>query len=611
MYSYVIQIISTLFLFHVFSLNTKLLNAVIWFQIFLSNITNFDMSFPLSQRLKELSPFLVASPGSTVLDKKTRKKLVKQIFWLVGVNNLKEIKEVFERLQPEQCIKILNSTVQGCLPLYSAISFDRFEIASYLLEHSLVQGRRKMCEVWKNTRHPLIAAVIVNNLDLIKLILQNLYDINDNIFGHLSPLMIAIYLGNLMTVETLVAMGAEIDQPCIHGQTPLMISTSDNDICCFLSRWNVNINHQDEEGFTALHLAVTEGSKPCTNSLINAGADVKIRNNEGMNPLTWAAINLNIEEVIRLMEQSAYSVLDKIETLEIINACCIFSKKISLLGWKKALQMRTQNGLPKNCDILLYEILDFSQEFTTEMQLETIGYHPLRLAFQGILVIERILGRNNRVYIKVLLQTAVIAEQRKKFVKLQQLIDYIQDYCQDSSYVALNFLYFNNLFNEIAKYNDTAIFFEYGGFTVFKIIAQATINMWTFVKHNVYTNPFLIDRHYSELVDTFLYMTSAIRYFILFPPYLGQFEEEVKKVVREDVRLLIHQSLLHRAIKLMKTNRWSTVDLLRLLLESGADGNAKDYFQRTPIVYVSLNVPESFLNEVLTLFKEYGIELQG
>ena len=602
----IIQISFTLLLFNVFSLNTKKFHAFIWFQVFQSNITNLNVS--PHHRLKELPPFLVAFQNRRTRDLRTWRDLLTRIFCYVHDNNLNGIKRIFESLQPEKRIDFLNSTVKGCLPLYFAVYTNRVEISRYLLGLSLVQGRRKMSEVWKNSRHPLIAAIITGNQELVKLILQNLYDINDNICGHMSPLMIATYLGSLKSVQNIVAMGAEIDRPCIHGRTPLMNSTSVNEICSFLISQGANVNHQDEEGFTALHLAVTEGLKPSTNNLLKAGADVKIRNHEGMNPLTWAAINQNLEEVYHLIRQPAYSVLDMIETLEILNACNVCSENITFLAWKMALLMRAIEGLPKNCQIPAQEILDFSQEFTTETELERIRDNPLRLAFQGILVIERILGRNSRLYIQVLLQTALIAAQRGKFLKLKQLVDYIQDYCQESSFVSLNFWYFKNLLNEIIQGCDLVFFFEYGGFTVFKIIAQATIKKWTVVKDHVYENPFLVDGLYSELVDTFLYMTSAIGFLFLAQPYVSQFKEEVNKLVKEDLRLLLHQSLLHRAVKLMKTHPWSLVDLLRVLLESGADVNAKDYFQQTPIMYVSQNVPEIFLNDVLTLFKEYGFD---
>ena len=561
----------------------------------------------ICQTLK-ISTFLVASQDSQELDKSIRDSIVERIFYFIEKNNFYGIQRLFKSLQPEKHVQILNSTVHGCSPLYTAVNHGRIILSRYLIKLSLAQGRHKMLEIWKNTRHPFIAAIRLGNKELMKLILRNMYDINDNIYGHLSPLMMAVYLRSLISVQLIVSMGADINRPCIHGRTPLMNSTFDYDICCYLISQGANVNQQDEEGFTALHLAVTNYIMPCITPLINAGADVRIRNHEGMNPLTWAAMNINDEAVCRLFFQQSYSKLDLIESLEILNACCVCVQNVTLMGWKKALQTRVREGLPKKCQIHAQEIFDFSQEFTTETELETIGDNLLLLAFQGILVIERILGQNNRLYLQILLQTALIAKQRRNFDKLKHLIYYIQEYCQETSFVALNYFYFNNLFNEIAKCCDVEFCFEYGGFTLFKIIVQATVKMWTVVKDQVYKNPFLVDRLYCELVDTFLYMTSAVVYLNLYQPYVNQFKKEVSKVVRVDPRLLHRQSLLHRVIKFMVTNPWNLIPLLRVLLETGADGNAKDCFQRTPIVYAFQNVTETLLNEVLTLFKEYGLD---
>ena len=87
--------------------------------------------------------------------------------------------------------------------------------------------------------------------------------------------------------------------------------------------------------------------------------------------------------------------------------------------------------------------------------------------------------------------------------------------------MSFDFFYFYNLFIEIAKGYDSEICLQYGGFTLFEITVQATVKMWTVVKDHVYENPFLVERLHSELVDTFLYMTSAIGYLLLFPPYVS------------------------------------------------------------------------------------------
>ena len=538
------------------------------------------------------------------LDRRTRIKLLTQLQQLIVTNCLKSIKNVFKSLQPEQRIQLLNSTFHGCVPLYVAISHKRVGISRYLIDLALTQGRCKMIDIWKKSWHPLIAAIHIGNQNLIAQIVLYLNDINDNINGLFTPLMIGTFLGSLISVKLIVTLGADINRLGFHRRSPLMESTFDSEICRFLISQGANVNHQDEEGCTALHIAVTGRRIESVIHLIKAGTDVKLKNFEGMNSLIWATINVNIPAIYRLINQPAYTNLDRIEAFEILNACIVCTQERFVMFWTQALVMRNVQGFPKNCQIPAQEILDLSQEFTTERELEDLIHSPLHLAFQGILVIERILGKNNRVYLQVLLQTALIAYQQNHFLKLKELINYIHKYCQETSFVAPNLSYFKSLFEEISKQSNSG-FFEYGGFALFKLIAKSTVEMWATYKDHINSFPFLHDNHHYEFVDTFLYMTSTIIDMNISHLYIWQFRKEVEKVVRKDVKVLVHQSILHRAIKLTKLTPWSTVELLRVLLESGAQINSKDYIRRTPVMYALKHVPDDILIDVLALFSEY------
>ena len=463
-----------------------------------------------------------------------------------------------------------------------------------------------MSEVWEKTWHPIIAAMHIGNPVLIALILHSLHDINNNVNGLFTPLMISTLFGSLISVKLTVALGANVNRLCFHRRSPLMESTSDSEVCSYLISQGANVNQQDEDGCTALHLAVAGRPIESVIHLINAGTDVSIQNYEGMNALIWATMNLNVMAVDYLINQPAYSNLDRIEAFEILNACFVCARDSFLIFWKHALVMRNIQGFPKNYQIPAQEILDLSQEFTTERELENLIHSPLHLAFQGILVIERILGKNNRLYLQVLLQTALIAYQQNHFLKLKELINYIHKYCQETSFVTPNLSHFKTVFEEIAKESDSEFFFEYGGFTLFKFIAQQTVKMWKVNKDLIYRYPFLVYNHHHVIIDTFLYMTSTIVNMNLSQLYSGQFREVVKNLVKEDVKVILHQSILHRAIKLTKLTPWSTVELLRVLLESGAQINSKDYIRRTPVMYALKHVPDDILIDVLALFSEYG-----
>lgn len=52
-----------------------------------------------------------------------------------------------------------------------------------------------------------------------------------------------------------------------------------------------DIDIRDYEGDTPLHWAVLLGNSPMVKFLLDSGADIKVKNNQGNNPVMIAAIN--------------------------------------------------------------------------------------------------------------------------------------------------------------------------------------------------------------------------------------------------------------------------------------------------------------------------------
>ena len=178
------------------------------------------------------------------------------------------------------------------------------------------------------------------------------------------------------------------------------------------ARTNANINHQDDDGNTALHQAATEKQNETAKILIEAEADVRIRNKNGMTPLMLASVFINQQLIVNLLKHAKYSQLERIEALEVLSACLVGYGSPNISYWFIAIEMRNPR-FPKTLDVSTTAVLDFSREFTMRNELESLLEDHLKVAFQGILVIERILGRNNFVYLRQLLQTTMIAKDEK------------------------------------------------------------------------------------------------------------------------------------------------------------------------------------------------------
>jgi ankyrin repeat protein len=90
-----------------------------------------------------------------------------------------------------------------------------------------------------------------------------------------TPLMCAAILGNLETVEALLANGAKIDQPGNNGDTALMVTskTEHTDMVKFLMSKGANVNAAGPRGHTALIYAAYNGQIETVKLLLAAGAD--------------------------------------------------------------------------------------------------------------------------------------------------------------------------------------------------------------------------------------------------------------------------------------------------------------------------------------------------
>ena len=96
--------------------------------------------------------------------------------------------------------------------------------------------------------------------------------------------------GNLITLNTLIAEGADVNGRNCNGTTALMIAAmygNHRAIDLLISR-GAKIDARNSEGTTALMFAVRGGSVPSINSLLAAGADVNARDNKGTTALDQA-----------------------------------------------------------------------------------------------------------------------------------------------------------------------------------------------------------------------------------------------------------------------------------------------------------------------------------
>ena len=128
-----------------------------------------------------------------------------------------------------------------------------------------------------------------------------------------TALFLAAVYGGIHILRCLLENGADVNARVSvdDNSTPLMIAAanSQRDVVTFLIEHGANVDLRDEDGFTALHYACLDiayiGVGEMLGCLIENGADVNARTNEDCTPLMIACDNDHVYAVKFLMEHGA------------------------------------------------------------------------------------------------------------------------------------------------------------------------------------------------------------------------------------------------------------------------------------------------------------------
>ena len=126
-----------------------------------------------------------------------------------------------------------------------------------------------------------------------------------------SPLVYAVSEGRSGTAKVLIAHGADIDARSFRGETPLLLASQRGQTDVVSSIIEViknskvsgaddmdqSINAQDDDGYTALHCAASQGYISVLGLLIDAGANIDIPNKDDETPLSIATKLGHVEAV--------------------------------------------------------------------------------------------------------------------------------------------------------------------------------------------------------------------------------------------------------------------------------------------------------------------------
>ena len=158
-------------------------------------------------------------------------------------------------------------------------------------------------------RNALVAAVLDENIDLVKELIMNGARLNarDKSLEGMTPLHAAIETGNMEIMQFLLAYGAKPNARDLAKRTPLMMLDEDaeEEMVRILLSYGANIKLADAEKNTVLHHFAEFDEPKMLRFLIQHGADPNARNKARKTPLMIAAENDNAEAVRALLESGA------------------------------------------------------------------------------------------------------------------------------------------------------------------------------------------------------------------------------------------------------------------------------------------------------------------
>ncbi len=187
-------------------------------------------------------------------------------------------------------------------PFLQAIMANEFDTAK--LDKLLQEGGKVNAKEETNGYTPLIIAVNIQKIDLIKFLLEKGADPNIADNAGISPLMYASLYKNKDILTALVLAKADINAKNKEQRTALMhaVAVNDLDAVKYLLENGADINAREAYGETALYQAVGFGYSSLCSELIKQGADINLAATNGFTPLMRAVYNKPASLVKSLME---------------------------------------------------------------------------------------------------------------------------------------------------------------------------------------------------------------------------------------------------------------------------------------------------------------------
>jgi hypothetical protein len=251
----------------------------------------------------------------------------------------------------------------------------------------------------------LWAAAALNNVKIIKLLVEHGAHVNHTIKTNSTPLRCVCFHGDVNMARYLIEHGADVNIRKEHNDTNLILSVFREHmelVHYLVDELGCDVNEYDDENRSPLYLAVERGSLELVQFLLNRGARNFPPLCGQLSPLMLAADKRRNDLVDAIIPYCSLS--ERIEAEELLGtafACreygiCDLEK--SFEHFSRALELRATYHLPKTLRKSTHEVFNHRQECQTIDQLEELQSNSDNLYIEALLIRERLLGPTNVKY---------------------------------------------------------------------------------------------------------------------------------------------------------------------------------------------------------------------
>ncbi|XP_049277864.1 protein fem-1 homolog C [Anopheles funestus] len=556
----------------------------------------------------------------------------------------KGLRERLERLPRKMRKEVVKRPSDGCSPLFIACRRGNVHITEYLITVCEADSEQKgMYEVPEDRSihcvTPLWCACVSGKLPVVKCLVRLGSNINALSDTGSTPLRSACFMTHIDIVQFLVEHGADIKKPNYNGGTCLINSVQSVTLCTYLISKGADVNARDIQNKTALHYAIQEHRLETAQLLLEHGADPFAKSHYGDDALQTACLKGAYHIFDYLKKRINYSAERLADAHELFGSTLIDDLNVTrgaVLHWRLAHQIRLREAeyIPKKPAMESRAAYGYASEFTTIPELDNIAADMDAMRVQSLLIYERILGIDHRdTLFRLMFRGASYADAHRfqrcidlwllaLQVRVQKYSILYSDTCLTAQALVRLMLDLIDGYDEmmpVELYEGSVPRFE----DVYAVFSILTANI-AVARQLITIRP--VHRKQQENFDRVMKCLTHLMYLMLATAKTDADRNAIYKsvhtLVHSKVRSAItNDTLLHLSVSrlnVIKSGYFSddsallrivfpSLNVAKLLLDCGADVNAKNESNSTPLLVAAM--PYNYDRDVIHTLLEYGAHL--